>query len=138
MLCVGGGRKLTLDFTCGQTCKHGFSLLSNQRWKTHTTIIQLHMPLVLPPLTSGTFSDLTQVPEYESVFLRLLPAMVSGAYRRACKAHRICAALSVGHSTSAGHPSQVGNWSGKTASFVRDWFWRKKFTWKPPSSCQYW
>lgn len=85
---VGGGRKLTLDFTCGQTCKHGFSLLSNHRWKTHTTIIRLHMPLILPPLTLGTFADITQVPEYESVFLRLPPAMKSGACRRACKAHR--------------------------------------------------
>lgn len=46
------------------------------------------MPLILPPLTLGTFADITQVPEYESVFLRLPPAMKSGACRRVCKAHR--------------------------------------------------
>lgn len=77
------------------------------------------MPLFLSPLTLGTFADITQVPEYESVFLRPPEAMKCGACRRACKAQGICAALPVGHSTSAGHSSQVGNWSGKTASFMR-------------------
>lgn len=47
MLCVEGG--LTLVFTSGSTCKPVFSSLSNSRWKTHTTVIWPHMPLIHPP-----------------------------------------------------------------------------------------
>ncbi|KAF4798692.1 hypothetical protein TURU_061588 [Turdus rufiventris] len=53
------------------------------------------MPLILPPFSLGILADITQVPEYESVFLRPPPAMKSGACRRACKAHRIWATLSL-------------------------------------------